>query len=347
MAFTKKKPSIRIENRMLPSGPTIVDEIANSAFWLGLLMFYKNSDIENINKLMKFDDARINFYNAAQQGIDATFKWFGGKRIEARKLILNELIPKAAIGLSSINIKPKDIEKYLNIIKERTSTRQNGSRWIIDSFDNLNSKFSKQNALTTITSEIIRQQQNNIPVHTWEKPKNSVVINNPSKLLIEECMDRDISSINENDIFSLAYQINSWSKKDYMTVVNDKGQITGLLDAEIFNNKKYADKKTSIQIKKIMKKNPITIKPEETIKEALNVMEKNSINILPVAENKLFIGIIKKKYLLQYETHEESNQSTKHILNNYERVIGNYHSNTKRTMIFVAAIHGNENSGVI
>ena len=80
----QKKPSIRIENRMLPSGPTIVDEIANSAFWLGLLMFYKNSDIENINKLMKFDDARINFYNAAQQGIDATFKWFGGKRIEAR-----------------------------------------------------------------------------------------------------------------------------------------------------------------------------------------------------------------------------------------------------------------------
>ncbi|MAQ32118.1 MAG: hypothetical protein CMD26_05275 [Flavobacteriales bacterium] len=343
----QKKPSIRIENRMLPSGPTIVDEVANSAFWLGLLMFYKNSDIENINKLMKFDDARINFYSAAQQGIDATFKWFGGKRIEARKLILNELIPKAAIGLSSINIKPKDIEKYLNIIKERTSTRQNGSRWIIDSFDTLNSKFSKQNALTTITSEIIRNQQNNTPVHNWEKPKNSVVINNPSKLLIEECMDRDISSINENDVFSLAYQINSWSKKDYMTVVNDKGQITGLLDGEIFNNKKYADEKTSIQIKKIMKKNPITIKPEGTIEDALNVMEKHSINILPVAENKLFIGIIQKKHLLQYEIHEESNQSIKNILNNYERVIGNYHSNTKRTMIFVAAIHGNENSGVI
>ena len=96
---------------MLPVGPTIVDEIANSTFWLGLLMFYKNSDIEDINKIMRFDDARINFDAAAQQGIDATFKWMNGKRIEARKLILNELIPKAAIGLSSININPKDIEK--------------------------------------------------------------------------------------------------------------------------------------------------------------------------------------------------------------------------------------------
>ena len=91
---------------MLPSGPTIIDEVANSAFWLGLMMFYKNSEIEDLDKLITFDDARINFYAAAQQGIDATFKWFDGKRIEARKLILNELIPKAAIGLSSINIKP-------------------------------------------------------------------------------------------------------------------------------------------------------------------------------------------------------------------------------------------------
>ena len=40
----QQKPSIRIENRMLPAGPTIVDEIANSTFWLGLLMFYKNSE---------------------------------------------------------------------------------------------------------------------------------------------------------------------------------------------------------------------------------------------------------------------------------------------------------------
>ena len=58
---------------MLPAGPTIVDEIANSTFWLGLLMFYKNSEITNLEKIMKFDDARINFYAAAQQGIDATF----------------------------------------------------------------------------------------------------------------------------------------------------------------------------------------------------------------------------------------------------------------------------------
>ena len=342
-----KKPSIRIENRMLPSGPTIVDEIANSAFWLGLLMFYKNSDIESLNNVMKFDDARINFYAAAQQGIDATFRWFNGKRIEARKLILNELIPKAAIGLSSININPKDIEKYLSIIKERTATRKNGSRWIIDSYDILKNKFSKQNALTTITSEIIRQQKNNQPVHTWSIPKNSVVINNPSDLLIEECMERDISSINEDDVFELAYQINNWTNVNYMVVVNKKGNITGIIDDEIFEKEKYIKARRDTVIKKIMKKRPVTIAPEKTVKQAIALMEKNVASILPVVENKLFIGIIQKKHLIQYELEKNKKKSSKHLFDNYERVIGNYHSNNDKTIVFVAGIHGNEKSGII
>jgi len=343
----KKQPSIRIENRMLPSGPTIVDEIANSTFWLGLLMFFKNSDYQELDKIMKFDDARINFYSAAQQGIDATFRWFNGKRIEARKLILNDLIPKAAIGLSSININPKDIEKYLNIIKERTSTRKNGSRWIIDSYDLLKRKFSQQNALTTITSEMIRYQTHNQPIHTWKVPKHSVVINNPSKLLIEECMERDINSINENDTFELAYQINKWQKKNYMIVVNNSGHIKGILDVDIFKDKDNIRNRKKIIIKTIMKQRPKIVKPHMTIKNGLEIMLKNHLNILPVVENKLFIGIIQKENLLQYEVVNTNNHIQKELSGNIERVIGNYHSNNEKIMIFIAGLHGNEKSGVI
>ena len=60
-------------------------------------MFFKKSEIFNFPETMEFDDARSNFYSAAQQGIDCTFKWLNGKRIDARKLILNDLIPKAAM----------------------------------------------------------------------------------------------------------------------------------------------------------------------------------------------------------------------------------------------------------
>ena len=340
-----KKPSIRIENRMLPSGPTIADEIANSAFWLGLMIFYKNSDIESLEKVMKFDDARINFYAAAQQGIDATFKWFG-QRIDARKLILNELIPKAAIGLSSIHINPKDIDRYLNIIKERTHSRKNGARWIIDSYDFLTTKFSKQNSLTTITSEIIRHQAENKPVHKWEIPKHSVVINNPSKLLVEECMDRDINSINQDDVFELAYQINKWQNKNYMIVVNQKGEITGLINKMIFHNKKNIENRKNIHIKSIMQKRPTVIQPSMMIKDVLQIMADQKIDILPVVENKLFIGIVQKENLLQYEFNKK-NIITEKLSENFERVIGNYHSNNEKTIIFMSGIHGNEKSGII
>ena len=342
-----KRPSIRIENRMLPAGPSIVDEIANSSFWLGLLIFYKNSDIETLNEIISFDDARINFYAAAQQGIDATFRWIDGKRIAARKLILHDLIPKAAIGLSSININPKDIEKYLNIIKERTKNRQNGSRWIINAYDTLSKKFSTQNTLTTITSEIVQNQEQNKPVHTWENPKHSVVINNPSKLIVEECMDRDINSINEEDTFELAYQINLWTNKNYMVVVNQYGHLTGILTKDILNNKKYIRDRNQIIIKNIMHKDPQTMIPDNTIEEALIYMKGYSIDILPVVENKLFIGIIQKNNLMHYKTSKNNTPIKKELFEHYERVVGNYHSNNKKTIIFIAGLHGNETSGVV
>ena len=85
---------------------------------------------------------------------------------------------------------------------------------------------------------MIRYQNQNKPVHKWDIPKHSVAINNPSKLLIEECMERDINSINQEDVFELAYQINNWYKKNYMVVVNKKGHITGILDKDILNNNK-------------------------------------------------------------------------------------------------------------
>lgn len=342
----KGKPSLRIEARMFPAGPTIVDEIANSAFWLGLMMFFKKNDISNISEFMEFDDARTNFYAAAQQGIDSTFKWLNGKRIDARKLILNDLIPKATIGLSSINIDPKDIDKYLNIIKERTLLRQTGSRWIIDSFDLLSKKLSTQNALTTITSEIIENQKNNTPVHKWELAKNSTLINNPSDLLVEECMDRYIYSIYENESFSLALKINEWKKHNYIVVININGKITGELTKSILENSNYVKNKNNIIIKDIMKKRTISITPNEKISTAIKIMNKKKINMLPVTEKKLFIGMLQKKFLTQYEFDSPTLLTKKEILRNENRIIGNYHSGEKgKTIIFMCGIHGNELSG--
>jgi len=338
----KGKPSLRIESRMFPAGPTIIDQVSNSAFWLGLMTFYKYNLDKNISKIMDFKDARSNFYAAAQQGIDSTFKWENGKRIAARKLILNELIPKSAIGLARLKIKAEDINKYLNIIKERTIVRQTGSRWIIDSFDRLTKKASIQNSLTTITSEIIQLQKSNIPVHKWPISKQTTVINNPSNLLVEECMDRYIYSVYENEPINLAIKINDWKKHNYIVVVNRQGEISGQITKKELEN---IPKQKNILVKDIMNKNVVFIQPEEKISQALEIMNTKKIQMLPVCENKLFIGMLQKRFLIQYELNKNL-QHEKDFKNKESRIIGNYHTgNTKKTIVLICGIHGNELSG--
>ena len=340
----KGKPSLRIEARMFPAGPTIIDQVANSSFWLGLMNFYKYNLSEDISKLMDFKDARSNFYASAQQGIDSTFKWINGERIGARKLILNELIPKAAIGLARLKINAEDIDKYLNIIKERTISRQTGSRWIIDSFDELSKKVSVQNSLSSITSDIIEHQNSDIPVHKWPISKETTVINNPSSLLAEECMDRYIYSVYENEPINLALKINEWKKHDYIVVVNRQGEITGeITEKELIQAKKQ---KLNL-VKDIMNKNVIYIQPDTKISKALKIINENNLKMLPVCENKLFIGMLQKELLIKYELVKKNDDKVE-LKNLDSRVLGNYHlEKSKKTILFVCGVHGNELSGKI
>jgi len=80
------KPHLRIENRVLPSGPTVIDEVANACFWIGAMkgMYLKYGD--KIPDLLLFEDVRDNFLKGAQFGIDTTFNWIGDKKISATKL---------------------------------------------------------------------------------------------------------------------------------------------------------------------------------------------------------------------------------------------------------------------
>ena len=68
------KPHLRIENRVLPSGPTVIDEMANTAFWLGLLNGFEDEH-SDITKELDFDDARLNFFAASKMGLDTNFEW--------------------------------------------------------------------------------------------------------------------------------------------------------------------------------------------------------------------------------------------------------------------------------
>ncbi|MBK6566348.1 MAG: CBS domain-containing protein [Saprospiraceae bacterium] len=114
---------LRIECRYLPSGPTIVDEVANMVFWVGLMKAGETQE-ENFWKKINFSAIKSNFYKAARTGLLTEFDIFG-ENIAASELISNTLIPLAEKGLKDSNVDQSIIGKYLGVISDRIEKKSN------------------------------------------------------------------------------------------------------------------------------------------------------------------------------------------------------------------------------
>jgi len=293
--ITEGKAHLRIENRILPSGPSVIDEMANAAFWLGLMNGFRH-EIKDVTKLMEFDTARTNFANAAQHGLDTKFTWFNGKKVSAPKLILKELVPIAEKGLKYANIDSRDIDKYLGVIRERVESGMTGSQWMLNSYSKLRKETTNEDVLTILTASTLKNQKKNTPVHKWKPPKldDGLKVDHHT-LLVEEFMDRDLFTVQPDDIVSLVAEIMDWQEVRYVAVENDKGDLVGLTTSRMllrhFNGVHRFDQEP-VPVKTIMTRKPITIAPDATIKEAMDKLQKHNIGCLPVVKGKRLIGII-------------------------------------------------------
>ncbi len=121
-------PHIRIEHRIPSAGPSIIDSIANAAFYYGLATNLCQ-DIAVNGLPFSFAQAKDNFYQAARYGLKTQVTWFDKRKHHVCELIDNELIPRAKSGLQSLGIDANDIDEYLGIIQHRNANKQNGSYW--------------------------------------------------------------------------------------------------------------------------------------------------------------------------------------------------------------------------
>ncbi len=151
---------LRIEHRPLPAGPTIVDMIANAAFYFGLVSALADQ-LDAPEKWLPFAAAKRNFYQAAQHGLDADILWADGKQHPVQTLILEQLLPLAYQGLARLGIDNQDQQRLLGIIEQRTLNKQNGAAW--------QRQFSQkyQRDMVQLTAHYAERQQSNLPVHQW------------------------------------------------------------------------------------------------------------------------------------------------------------------------------------
>ena len=153
-------PHIRIEHRVIPSGPSTIDSIANAAFYYGLV----HDLAENIDILIKelsFLEAKDNFYNCAKHGLSAMIDWPNQGNIHTSELLLHTLIPAARRGLKKLDILEEDINKYISIIEQRIETQQNGANWQRMWVKKYGKDFHR------LTRAYLDRQNSGLPVHQW------------------------------------------------------------------------------------------------------------------------------------------------------------------------------------
>jgi len=292
------KPHLRIENRVLPAGPTVVDEIANAALWLGAVIGCAK-EWGDIRKKMSWEDVRDNFEKAARFGIDSKFTWFKDKKITVTDLVNEELIPLAKEGLTAQGIHSGDIDFYMNIISQRAKLNLNGARWQLRAFTKLKKETSMDEAITVMTSAIYENQKLGKPVHTWELPELKDLLEyRPENLRVEEFMQTDLFTVSKDDLIELVAKLMDWRKVRYMPVEDQKGNICGLITSRLllrFYSQKgisFIEGKKLQVVEDIMIKSPIVIEPGKSIIEALQIMREKKIGCLPVVTGGELIGII-------------------------------------------------------
>ncbi len=290
----KNQPHIRIENRVLPSGPSIADETANSAFWLGMMNGMPEY-YEGLADKLEFDDAKDNFIRAARQGIGAQFSWINNNTYTAQTLILEELLPIAKRGLEAATVSEKEITKYLGIIEQRVQTGRTGSQWILDSFTKLKKESSKEEAIIALTSSMYIRQQENKPVHEWaiaELDEAGELVHRFSE--VEDIMTKDLITVSEDNPVDLVVNIMDWRKIRHVPVENRDGEFTGIVTAGILLH--YFASKTpntpSALISEIMERNVYTVPPNAKTENVLNYMKVHNLSAVPIVNDKRVVGIV-------------------------------------------------------
>jgi hypothetical protein len=154
-------PHLRIEQRVLPAGPTIADMLANAALYFGLVKFLAGLNDAPENHF-PFEYAKENFYTAARHGLNAELNWLGGEKINARALLKEEILPMARHGLKTLSLDQNDIDNAMEILEGRILSGQTGAVW-----QRAYRERHRADCLHLVVA-YLEQQRSGVPVHQWE-----------------------------------------------------------------------------------------------------------------------------------------------------------------------------------
>jgi len=287
---------LRIENRALPAGPTVVDEVANAAFFTGLMLALPH-EYGDITERLNFDDAKANFFAAARYDLHAQLTWLDGKTSSAASLVRDHLLPLARQGLQSVNVDAGNIDKYLGIIDERVKTRQTGSRWTLKSLAAIESLEPKDLRYRELAARMLQEQKEGKPVHEWEvmSPREDVDWIS-SYQTVGQFMSTDLFTVRADDLVDLAASVMEWRHVRHVPVEDNDGRLVGLVThralLHLFSHGRQTEEQKPLTVRDIMKIDPVTVSSSTPTLAALDLMQSNRVGCLPVVDDGQLVGIL-------------------------------------------------------
>lgn len=290
---------LRIENRILPAGPTLRDEIANAAFWLGLVEGIC-IEIGEIASHMEFSAVKENFLAAARLGLAAPINWLERDEVPAQSLIIEELLPLAHRGLRSAGLATPEINLYLGVVEKRVGERKTGAQWLIDSLDGMEERGTPGERMATLVAGAYRNRLSGQAVDQWPLAELTDTGASPGPYeTVEQVMTTDLFTVNPEELVDLAAQVMRWQHLRHVPVEEADHRLVGLLTSSTISramDRQEEKEGDLVPVSEIMETEPITATPATRIRNAIALMRRHHIECLPIVDGHgLLVGLLTER----------------------------------------------------
>jgi CBS domain-containing protein len=283
------QPHLRIEHRALPAGPTVRDEVANAAFFYGLVAHLRRAH-GDVARVMRFDAAKTSFFAAAREGLNAQLAWIDGTPRPAAQLILDELLPAARRALVDDGFDADEARGYLDVIEARVRSGQTGAAWALRSIEAMGDcdAAARDRALT---EAMLERQRCGEPVHTWPLATRPSA---PRYDTVSELMARDLFTVGPDDLAELAVRVMQWQRIRHVPVEDAQGQLVGMVTPKSVLALVSGDG-SARAVRDIMEAHPIAVTPETATDAALQLMRDADTDCLPVVDGDKLVGLVTER----------------------------------------------------
>jgi len=302
------KPHLRIELRVLPAGPTIADEVASAALWLGL-MSELGPTLDDLPARLDVGHARANLYAAARDGLGARLTWLDGEELLAQPLLLDRLLPLAQAGLDRAGVARADSTHYLGIVEGRVRSLRTGARWMTRSLTAMQDRGGAGARATALVAGMIARQKTEQVVSEWE---GAQLAENDSARTghhrVGQHMTTDLVTLRPDDPIELAAELMGWRRIRHLPVEDEEGRLVGLVSLRGVQRhlagqagSPGAGRPAGAPVSDVMKRSLITVTPEAPVLMAIHLMRRNRIGCLPVKQGDHLVAILTEEDLIGFE----------------------------------------------